>query len=96
MPDAAAGTWSGRAAAAHLRGYEERADGEPFASPGHAGAGVVLRALLLERALGELGHEPTHRPAWVRVPLRGILGLLAGGAERFGDAAEGPAVVRKP
>jgi len=37
---------------------------------------VLLDALLLEKAVSELGHELTHRPDWVKIPLQGILQLL--------------------
>jgi maltose alpha-D-glucosyltransferase/alpha-amylase len=36
----------------------------------------VLRVLLLDKALYELGYELNNRPSWARVPIRGILDLL--------------------
>ncbi len=38
---------------------------------------ALLQAYLLHHALQELGRELIHRPAWLRVPLKGILQLLA-------------------
>ncbi len=38
--------------------------------------GALLRVLVLEKSLYELGYELDHRPDWVRVPLRGILAFV--------------------
>ncbi|MGD0794842.1 MAG: maltose alpha-D-glucosyltransferase [Dehalococcoidales bacterium] len=38
---------------------------------------VLLDAFLLDKALYEVGYELNNRPAWVKVPLQGILQLLA-------------------
>ena len=37
---------------------------------------VLLDALVLEKAVYELGYELNNRPDWVKLPLRGILQLL--------------------
>src|SRR5205823_6505164 len=37
---------------------------------------ILLDASLLEKAIYELGYELNHRPAWVKIPLRGILQLM--------------------
>jgi maltose alpha-D-glucosyltransferase / alpha-amylase len=39
---------------------------------------ALLDAYLLEKAVYELGYELNNRPTWVRIPLEGILQLLAG------------------
>jgi maltose alpha-D-glucosyltransferase/alpha-amylase len=44
-----------------------------LAEPSQAQA--LLNAYLLEKALYELLYELNNRPAWVRIPLLGILGL---------------------
>ena len=36
---------------------------------------ILLNAFLLDKALYELSYELNNRPAWVRIPLRGILAL---------------------
>jgi maltose alpha-D-glucosyltransferase/alpha-amylase len=38
---------------------------------------VLLNAFILEKAVYELGYELNNRPAWVKLPLRGILQLLS-------------------
>jgi len=43
----------------------------PTPAQGHA----LLNAYLLEKALYELLYELNNRPAWVRIPLSGILAL---------------------
>ncbi len=44
---------------------------------------ILLAVFLLDKALYELSYELNNRPAWVRVPLMGILSLAleAGGHE---------------
>jgi maltose alpha-D-glucosyltransferase/alpha-amylase len=37
---------------------------------------VLLEALLLEKAIYEIGYELNNRPEWVRIPLQGVLQLL--------------------
>jgi maltose alpha-D-glucosyltransferase / alpha-amylase len=39
---------------------------------------LLLRAHVLEKALGEIVHELTNRPEWVRIPVRAVLELLGG------------------
>ena len=38
---------------------------------------TMLDAFLLDKAVRELDYELRHRLAWARIPLRGILELLA-------------------
>ena len=67
-------TWAG---ASFLRGY--------FAAAGHAlfipaeptQRDNLLRLFVLDKALYELNYELNNRPDWVRIPLMGILELLA-------------------
>jgi len=40
---------------------------------------VLLRVLLLDKAIYEVGYELNNRPGWARIPIRGILDLLGTG-----------------
>jgi len=42
---------------------------------------VLLEALLLEKAVYELGYELNNRPDWVKIPIQGIRQLMAVAAE---------------
>ena len=37
---------------------------------------VMLHAFILEKSIYELGYEVNNRPDWIRIPLRGISGIL--------------------
>jgi maltose alpha-D-glucosyltransferase/alpha-amylase len=41
---------------------------------------VLLDAFLLDKAIYEIGYELNNRPDWVRVPIQGVLQMLAGPA----------------
>ncbi len=36
----------------------------------------VLRLLMLQKAFYEIGYEAANRPAWLSIPVRGVLALL--------------------
>lgn len=68
--------WTAYVGAEYLKGY--------FAAAGHLAfvpkseeRRLLLDVFLLEKALYEVAYELNNRPAWVRIPLRGILTLLA-------------------
>lgn len=69
--------WYGWAAAAFLKGYFDTANGGVFLGPDPAEHRVLLDAFLLHKALYEVAYEINNRPDWVRIPLRGILDLIA-------------------
>ena len=69
--------WRKWVSAAFLRGYLSALRREPNFLPARADQVVVLlRVLLLEKAVYELGYELNNRPEWVRIPIRGVLSLL--------------------
>jgi maltose alpha-D-glucosyltransferase/alpha-amylase len=70
-------TWYRWAASAFLRGYMQAAAGAAYMPRGRDELRLLLDALVLEKAVYELGYELNNRPAWAGVPLRGILQLLA-------------------
>jgi maltose alpha-D-glucosyltransferase/alpha-amylase len=58
-----------------LRAYRTSAKGAPFLPSSDKGFRKLLAIFLLDKALYELSYELNNRPAWVRVPLMGILSL---------------------
>jgi trehalose synthase-fused probable maltokinase len=71
-----AGHWYLVTASTFLGAYLRRAAGAPFLPAGRAELQPLLETFLLEKAVYELGYELNNRLSWVRIPLRGILGLL--------------------
>jgi len=67
--------------AAFLKAYLARAAQVPFLPQEREELQVMLDAFVLEKAIYELGYELNNRPDWVRIPLQGILDLVAGQAE---------------
>jgi maltose alpha-D-glucosyltransferase/alpha-amylase len=69
--------WQQWTSALFLRAYLATAAGVPFlpADPGQLAA--LLDFFMLDKAFYELLYELNNRPDWVRIPLRGILSLLA-------------------
>jgi maltose alpha-D-glucosyltransferase/alpha-amylase len=72
--------WREWVSSSFLRSYLAQLDGSALLPPRREDLGLLLRVLLLEKALYELGYELDNRPDWVRLPLRGILSLLGAGA----------------
>jgi trehalose synthase-fused probable maltokinase len=68
-------TWSAWMSAFYAAAYFAAADGA-FAGTSELERRVVLDTFLLEKALYEIGYEWNNRPDWVRIPLRGALGLI--------------------
>ncbi len=73
--------WERATSAEFLRAYRETAKGAAFL-PSPAGFRTLLGAYLLDKALYELSYELNNRPAWVRIPLQGILSLPLEGGDR--------------
>jgi maltose alpha-D-glucosyltransferase/alpha-amylase len=66
-------SWRDRAVRRFREGYEEATAGLPTI-PGNAGE--VLRLLMLQKAFYEIGYEAANRPAWLSIPVRGVLALI--------------------
>jgi len=75
--------WERSMGAEFLRAYRNTAQNAPFLPSSDDGFRKLLAVFLLDKALYELSYELNNRPAWVRVPLMGILSLPleAGGRE---------------
>ena len=65
--------WFGVASAAFLREYRKQMAAGPAILPPAPECQPLFAAYLLEKALYELAYELNNRPAWVRIPLAGIL-----------------------
>jgi maltose alpha-D-glucosyltransferase/alpha-amylase len=74
--------WERATSAAFLRAYCASAGGAAFLPATSTSFRRLLDAFLLDKALYELSEELENRPAWVSIPLTGILSL-----ELMGDAA---------
>ncbi len=71
--------WQHWTSAIFLRTYREAAGG--WFGADAASATVLVRALMVDKALYELAYELNNRPDWVHVPLWGLLHLLEGEPE---------------
>ena len=67
--------WERSTAAAFLRGYRETTRGEIFLPAKLADFRKLLAAFRLSKALYEVLYELNNRPAWIRIPLAGVLSL---------------------
>jgi maltose alpha-D-glucosyltransferase/alpha-amylase len=69
--------WVESVSASFLRSYMSTAGTASFVPHGTEDLELELRTMLLEKALYELRYELNTRPDWVRIPVRGILDLMA-------------------
>jgi maltose alpha-D-glucosyltransferase/alpha-amylase len=67
--------WERSMGAEFLRAYRNTASGAPFLPAADGDFRKLLGCYLLDKALYELSYELNNRPAWVRIPLIGILSL---------------------
>jgi len=67
--------WERSAAAQFLRAYRETARDAAFLPVDTAGLRTLLDIFLADKALYEVLYELNARPAWVRIPLMGIMSL---------------------
>jgi maltose alpha-D-glucosyltransferase/alpha-amylase len=68
--------WAAAAGEAYLAGYLDSARGAAFLRSDDREVKLLLRAMLLEKALYEVRYELENRPEWVGIPLRGLLDLI--------------------
>jgi maltose alpha-D-glucosyltransferase/alpha-amylase len=67
--------WERSTSGEFLRAHRETASGAAFLPSGEEAFRGLLAAYWLDRAFYELSYELNNRPAWVRIPLLGILSL---------------------
>ena len=70
--------WLNAVSTEFLRAYKTAIAENPGLIPAPAQAQALLNAYMLEKALYELLYELNNRPAWVRIPLVGIRGIVGG------------------
>ncbi|WGS22234.1 MULTISPECIES: maltose alpha-D-glucosyltransferase [unclassified Bradyrhizobium] len=73
----ALGEWRDRATDAFLAGYREAMAGQRLWPADAKAADRLLSFFLLEKALYEIEYELANRPDWLRIPLAGLLRILA-------------------
>jgi maltose alpha-D-glucosyltransferase / alpha-amylase len=67
--------WEQAACAEFLRAYHENTGREPIFPADHSSFQHLLEAYVLDKVLYEMVYELNNRPAWVRIPLIGVLSL---------------------
>jgi trehalose synthase-fused probable maltokinase len=68
--------WTAHVSAEYLRAYFVTAGHLNFVPSSEEERRQLIDVFLLQKALYEVAYELNNRPAWVRIPLRGILTLL--------------------
>jgi maltose alpha-D-glucosyltransferase / alpha-amylase len=68
--------WSQVVSRRFVHGWLEVAGGAKFVPAGREGLSGLLEAFLLEKAVYEVFYELNNRPAWLGIPIRGILQVL--------------------
>jgi trehalose synthase-fused probable maltokinase len=69
--------WERDARAAFLDGYLARAGRAPFLPDDEAASRRAIAAFELEKAAYEVVYEANNRPAWIGIPLRGVVSAAA-------------------
>jgi maltose alpha-D-glucosyltransferase/alpha-amylase len=67
--------WERSASAAFLRAYRAAMEGSRWLPSDPVISQTLLDAFLLDKALYEILYEMNNRPAWLRIPLEGVLAL---------------------
>jgi maltose alpha-D-glucosyltransferase/alpha-amylase len=70
--------WTHWTSVVFLQAYLSAAKSGNFLPEGGQEMKTLLEANLMNKALYELGYELNNRPAWLRIPLQGILQLMEG------------------
>jgi maltose alpha-D-glucosyltransferase / alpha-amylase len=68
--------WHAWVCAIFLKKYLEEARKDDFLPQSDDEIRILLDAFLMEKAVYEVGYEMNNRPDWIRIPLKGITGLL--------------------
>ena len=68
--------WRNAVSASFLKSYFQTIGTSALLPKSDEARTVLLETCLLEKAIYELAYEMNHRPAWVEIPMRGILNIL--------------------
>ncbi len=68
--------WRDQATMAFLQAYNERAAQTPTHPADEKTVRGLLRLFTIQKAIYEVGYEAANRPAWLSIPVRGLLALL--------------------
>ena len=68
--------WVAWVSSSFLQGYWSAAGPAPFLPRDPEERGLLLGAIILEKAIYEVGYELNNRPSWVDIPLQGLARLL--------------------
>jgi maltose alpha-D-glucosyltransferase/alpha-amylase len=68
--------WYVYVSGAYLNAYLQRMAQSALIPSDRRDLEVMLHAFILEKSIYELGYEVNNRPDWIRIPLRGICGIL--------------------
>ena len=71
-----ADVWQSTASREFLNAYRKTIAANPSLLPPVSEAQTLLNAYVLEKAFYELQYELDNRPAWVHIPIAGILSML--------------------
>jgi maltose alpha-D-glucosyltransferase/alpha-amylase len=71
--------WLRQVTMAFLGRYREVMNGAPSMPTAPETADALIDFFTLEKALYEVDYELSHRPAWVAIPITGVLGLISSG-----------------
>lgn len=74
--------WRDLAQAAFMDGYREAIGDCPSWPADPAEAERLLRVFTIQKLFYEVAYEAANRPAWLGIPLRGVLDLVRAGSER--------------
>jgi maltose alpha-D-glucosyltransferase/alpha-amylase len=73
---ARAGRWRDETTDAFLAAYFETVQGAATMPEDEALTTALLEMFLLQKGIYEIDYELGNRPAWLRIPVRGVLDLL--------------------
>jgi maltose alpha-D-glucosyltransferase/alpha-amylase len=73
------GQWRDETVAAFLAAYRQHVRGAATMPEDREFVDALLEHFLLQKGIYEIDYELGNRPAWLRIPLRGVLDLLGRG-----------------